>query len=59
MADISMCDNRLCTIKETCWRFKAPVNEFRQSYLVDQRQDKDGKCEMYWEFKEKIETHGK
>ncbi len=48
MADISMCRNEFCTLKETCYRFNAPVNEYRQSY-ANFKQDTNGKCDSYWE----------
>ena len=28
MADITMCSGDGCSTKESCYRFKAPVNEF-------------------------------
>lgn len=47
MADITMCPGTDCPHKETCYRFTATPNEFRQSYFVTPP-IKDGKCEMYW-----------
>jgi hypothetical protein len=47
-----MCDNKTCTLKETCYRFNAIANEFRQSYGVF-KQDKKGKCDYYWKIKTK------
>jgi hypothetical protein len=32
MPDISMCANEECTLRETCYRFVATPNPFRQSY---------------------------
>ena len=32
MADISMCQGGKCPRKETCYRFTAPANPYRQSY---------------------------
>ena len=57
MADISMCDNKTCTLKETCYRFNAPVNKYRQSY-ADFKQDERGKCDYYWKI-EKEEKNEK
>ena len=31
MADIAMCKGDRCTMKETCYRYKAKVNEYGQS----------------------------
>jgi len=49
MADNSKCRDETCTLKETCWRFQAEDNPFRQSY-GNYKQDKDGNCDYYWEF---------
>lgn len=57
MVDIAMCNNNLCTLKETCYRFKAIANEFRQSYGIF-KQDKEGKCDYYWKIEknEKVQN---
>lgn len=34
MADITMCCNTLCPINQTCYRFMAVANEYRQSYQL-------------------------
>ena len=33
MVDITMCKNEECSKKETCYRYKAPTCEYRQSYF--------------------------
>lgn len=33
MADISMCLNHECPLKDRCYRYIAPVNEHWQSYM--------------------------
>ena len=52
MADITMCNGKECTKKETCYRFKAKPCEYRQSYFFSPpfEIDKKGqtKCEYYW-----------
>lgn len=51
MADITMCTGENCPIKKKCYRFTAPVSEFRQSYFFKPPfKIKDGvvTCEMYW-----------
>lgn len=54
MADISMCKGTDCPKKEKCWRFKAPINELWQAYLVDVPYNKKTKkCELFWKFKNK------
>ena len=47
MADITMCLGTNCPQKETCYRFTAKRNEYRQSYFIEPP-FKEGKCEMYW-----------
>ena len=46
MADIAMCINETCTLKETCYRYKATPNKLWQSY-TNFSQDKEGICEYY------------
>ena len=48
MRDISMCLNKDCKLKETCYRFKAKQGKY-QSY--SDFKPKDGKCEYYWNIK--------
>ena len=50
MPDISMCANHYCTLKETCYRYKATPSEFWQSWN-NRTQDKDGNCDSYWPLK--------
>ena len=47
MADITMCKGTNCPQKETCYRFTAKRNEYRQAYFSEPP-IKEGKCEMYW-----------
>ena len=52
MPDISMCEGGMCTIKETCHRFKAEPSDY-QSYFMKPPHDgvdEDGhsNCEHYW-----------
>jgi hypothetical protein len=52
MADITKCEGTECPLKETCYRFNATDNEFRQSYFVEVPYKKDkNKCNYYWETK--------
>tara|TARA_R110002167_G_scaffold130179_1_gene313641 strand:- start:118 stop:360 length:243 start_codon:yes stop_codon:yes gene_type:complete len=56
MADITMCNGYRCNMKETCYRYKAKVNEYRQSYYAEvphkDKVDEDNNtiCSEYWEF---------
>lgn len=47
MPDITMCEGTGCPVKESCYRFTAEPNEFRQSYFATPP-FKDGKCALYW-----------
>lgn len=51
MADITMCDNKNCTLRHECYRFTAPVNEYRQSYFAKTPKQKEGLCEEFWNNK--------
>lgn len=44
MADIAMCTNKTCPVKKECYRFMAPVNLYRQSYMGFKVKDENG-CE--------------
>ena len=48
MADITMCRGTKCRKKNTCYRFTAPINEYRQSFFTVVPR-KDGKCDYYWD----------
>lgn len=53
MADITMCKGEMCAKKETCYRYTAPVNEYRQSYFVASPINMlSGKCNEYWEIED-------
>ena len=47
MTDISKCDGENCDRKQTCWRFTAPSNEHRQSYMAPEKRGSE--CEYYLE----------
>lgn len=34
MTDITMCQGHDCPLRESCYRYTAPANPFRQSYFV-------------------------
>jgi len=48
MADITMCVGTNCPQKESCYRYTAPVSDFRQSWFCECPLKSDGKCDMYW-----------
>lgn len=51
MSDITKCGGFECPMKESCRRFTAPANEFRQAYFLDPPyhiNEGGFSCEMYW-----------
>jgi hypothetical protein len=48
MADISKCSDHLCPSKEICYRFTAPVDEFRQSWINTNRESDAYNCDLFW-----------
>ena len=49
MADITKCDGVGCPLKETCYRFTAKDNEFRQAYFIETPYNKEKEnCEYLW-----------
>jgi|FreactTroBogLake_1042271.scaffolds.fasta_scaffold00757_15 hypothetical protein len=54
MADITMCKNTECELKDTCYRFLAKANEYWQSYAkfepVYNIKLHKHECEHYWEI---------
>ena len=57
MADITMCKGINCNKTNTCYRYLAKANPYRQSYFSDSPM-KDGDCEMFWDTRE-IKSHPK
>lgn len=59
MSDITKCSGTDCPIKESCWRFKAPSDEYQSVFLeipgkwiknaeFDPESDGYFKCDMFW-----------
>ena len=48
MVDISMCGNKECKLKDTCYRYLAKPDEYAQTYGLFCPSD-DSHCEFYWE----------
>jgi hypothetical protein len=46
--DISKCNDNLCPSKEICYRFTAPVSEFRQSWVNTNREADAYNCDLFW-----------
>lgn len=49
MADISMCTNLKCPLKEKCYRQTAPVNPYGQSYADFSYNEEKEHCDYFWD----------
>jgi len=47
MADITMCKNKKCSKRKTCYRYMAKPDKHNQSYFLKMNENK---CEYYWEI---------
>jgi len=54
MADITMCRGIGCHQKDTCYRFTAEANEYRQSYFVKEPMQTPTECDHFWDTEEKL-----
>lgn len=53
MTDITMCKGINCPLKEKCYRYLAPANEYWQAYFVESPYDiETEKCENFWDITE-------
>ena len=49
MADITKCANKKCLSNDTCYRFTAKPNPYRQSYWhIEDEQEHAHNCTKYW-----------
>jgi len=48
MADITKCQGGDCPVKEKCYRYTAPVSDFRQSWFCEYPLKK-GKCDYFYD----------
>lgn len=47
--DGTKCSGKNCPLSNTCYRFLAEDNKFRQSYFVEPPYNKElNECEHYW-----------
>jgi len=47
LADMTLCDNYLCQLKDECVRYNAIPDQIQQSYLANPRQECE---EKDWQF---------
>jgi hypothetical protein len=48
-----MCKGTGCPKKVYCYRYTAPVNEYRQSYFIIVPLKEDKTCDEFWDNKDK------
>ena len=51
MADITMCNNTDCYLKDKCYRFTATPNKYRQSYFSEKVNKNKNECDYFWNNK--------
>lgn len=51
MADITMCVDNECPMRDRCYRYTAKADEKYQSYADFGRGRGDKHCEMFWDNK--------
>ena len=44
MADITMCNNKKCPVKETCYRYLAAPSQYQSYFIINTEE----KCDEYW-----------
>jgi len=47
MTDITMCKGQDCLLRESCYRYTAPANPYRQSYFLTEPLDEIGDCKEW------------
>jgi hypothetical protein len=51
MTDITKCTGEGCELKETCYRYTAPMGMYQSMFV--EVPSKDGKCEYQWNINTK------
>jgi hypothetical protein len=54
MADISMCIEKECKLKDDCYRFKAKPSEYGQSYFLATLKENKKGCDMFWSINKQV-----
>lgn len=52
MADITMCSGQDCPMRDRCYRFTAPKNDWRQSFFFNPPIKEDKTCDHFWDNQE-------
>jgi len=50
MADISKCKGGKCSLKESCYRYKAKAGIYQSYMLYPKTKDDSVECDSYWEI---------
>jgi hypothetical protein len=53
MADITMCEDKECPKKESCLRYTATANPYRQSYFCSSPRVEGEECVWFWDNEER------
>lgn len=48
MPDISMCGNKNCPSRKSCYRFTAKPNPYKQTYAFLEVKEGEKQCDSYW-----------
>lgn len=52
MTDITKCANKECPLKDSCWRYIAPVSKYQSWFSTPPpKRNEKGKyvCDMFWD----------
>lgn len=57
MVDIAVCNRRDCPKKNSCFRYLAERDEYRQSFIDNNKLNVSKGCDMYWQCRNMAELH--
>jgi len=49
MTDITKCTGEGCALKQTCYRYTAPMGTYQSMFV--EVPNRNGKCDYYWQDK--------
>ena len=58
MADITMCRDKGCSKKQSCYRYNAPANFYGQAFFIESPRHQDG-CNYYWKMEKHDESRAR